>query len=192
VPVGDVPAHGGAEPASSVAIRESIRRTVERREAARLAAGRMLADEAQVGAAVRDQRERLAAADRDIDAAIAAADGAADAAAEEARRDAGGQSGGAGADAFAAAAAHPYRQTADALRGQKQVLAAATAQLDRIAETSGGRIAQSRTLMQANLAVLDTALREQLKLLLAVERAERARMIARARQLQRRQSEPPR
>jgi hypothetical protein len=46
--------------------------------------------------------------------------------------------------------------------------------------------------MQANLAVLDTALREQLKLLLAVERAERARMIARARQLQRRQSEPPR
>lgn len=143
---------------------------------------------AQVRAALREQRSRLGEAAEQVADAIRTAEHAA----AEARADALGEARRAGlpedrAVALAAASALPFERTAAGLRSQADVLEQAARQLADVTGAAAREIADGRALVRASLHSMDTALREQLTLLVELERAERARLIDRARQRQ-----PPR
>jgi methyl-accepting chemotaxis protein len=166
----------------TAAIRAAILRIAERREQARLSAGRTFAGAEQVRAAMRDQRRRL----HEAAAEIADARATAERAAREARSDAtlAARTGGADPETVrhvADAAAEPYERTMAGFDAQRAVVERAGDQLDALSGSATEEMARTRQLLDAAIRTLDDALREQLRLLLQFERAERARLAAAAR-----------
>jgi hypothetical protein len=170
---------------SSAAIRESIRRIADQRERARIDVGRALVNYAGVEHAIAAQRAHLAASRADIEDAIAAATAAGERAGAEAlaaARQAGLDE--AQAQAAARAAAAPYEHASTGLQRQRDVIDGTAGQLEAAAEAAAGEISRGRALLVASAASLDATLKEQVALLVRLERAERARAIARARRPQ--------
>lgn len=169
--------------AATAAIRQAIRRIAEQRERVRAEAGRALVSYEQVRHAVTTQRAHLRAAREEIDDAIAGAVAAGDRAGSEAfaaaRRDGLDEE---QAQASARAAAAPYEHASTGLRRQRDAIDQAAEQLAAAARAAAGEISQGRALIGASAASLDAALRDEVALLVRLERAERARVIARARQ----------
>lgn len=164
-------------------IRAAIMRIAERREQARRSAGRTLAGAEQVRAALRDQQQRLREAAAEIERARATADHAA----REARADAAerARADGAAEDVVqhaADAAAEPFERTIAGFDAQRAVVDRAGEQLDALRDAAADEMARTKQLLDAAIRSLDDALREQLRLLLQFERAERARLAAAARQ----------
>jgi hypothetical protein len=166
----------------TAAIRDAIRRIAEQRERMRIDAGRAIVTVEQVNHAVRTQRSQLRSARAEIEDAVASAQAAGERARAEAIETA--QRSGASevdAAALATAAAAPYEQTSRGLLRQREVIDLAAAQLEDAAAAAGEQAGRTRALLEASLRSLDTALREEVALLVQFERAERARMVARAR-----------
>lgn len=164
------------------AIRDAIRRIVAQRDRVRTEARRALVSYEQVRHAVAAQRLHLQTARTEIDTAIARAV----AAATQARADAlaaarSADLDDARAEAAADAAAAPFEQATGGLQHQRDAIDQAAAQLEAAAAEAAGEITQGRALIAAGAASLDAALREEVALLVRLERAERARVIARAR-----------
>ena len=167
------------------AIREAIRRMVEQRERVRIDAGRAFVNYAGVEHAIDAQRGHLAAARVDIEEALAAARAAGERAGAEAlaaARHAGLDEEQAQAAAHTAAA--PYQHASAGLQHQGDVIDGTAEQLEAAAAAAAGEITRARALLAASAASLDAALKEQVALLGRLERAERARVIARARRSQ--------
>lgn len=163
---------------SSAAIRRAIIRLAEQREQAAADAGRAVVTQAELIRAVRDQRAYLSRVVGEIDAAIALASDAAARARSEAVS---ASLDGADVERLGDAAAAPYAQTGAALRRQRDVVSATAAQLERLDAVSAEQIARTRELLRESVRSLDDAIREQLRLLVELERIERARLVAAAR-----------
>lgn len=140
----------------------------------------------QVRHAVAAQRAHLRAALSEIDERIAAAQLAADRARVDAlaaaRREGLAEP---AAEAAGQTAAAPFEQARGGLQHQRAAIEQAASQLETAAGAAAGEIAQGRALIAASAASLDSALREEVALLARLERAERARLIAQARQQRR-------
>lgn len=151
-------------------IRQTITWIDGQRRAATARAGAALVSQAQVERALREQLLALAQARVEITEALAAADRAAtDALAEE-----------------GTGAAAPYQQTGAGLRCALDAVAASTVQLNGLHEVSRANIGRAREVLIVARRSLDAALRTQLGLLVALERAHRQRLIEQARR------QPPR
>lgn len=144
------------------AIRQAIVTITSARETALRNAATALVNQAQVRHALAVQQAGLSAARAEVDAAIAAAQRVA----ESVRRDDGEE------------AAAPYLRHVEGLRSQLQVIDLATAQLGELSEVSGEHVSRARSVLDTSRRSLDAALREQLRLLVAVERLDRARAVA--------------
>lgn len=158
------------DPDPTAAIRASIQTITTARDAASRNAAAALVNQAQVGRALTLQRGELVRSLADVDEAVAAAQGVAD----DARTTDG------------AAAAAPYEQHVAGLRTQRDVLAIALEQVDGLSSVSGEHVERARELLGSSRRDLDAALHEQLRLLVAVERLDRARAVAAARRTGRR------
>lgn len=155
--------HPDDDPAA--AIRASIAAITSARESATRNAAGALVNEAQVRQALGRQRDELIRSVAEVETAIAAAQRiATDALTND------------GADAAA-----PYELQVNGLQTQRDVLALALEQIDGLSEVSGEHVEQGRRLLVRGRHDLDAALREQLVLLAAVERLDRARLVAAAR-----------
>lgn len=147
------------------AVRRAITAITAARETATRNAAAALVNQAQAGRAISLQRAELARAVADVDTAVAAAERVA-------------------ADALETdgpEAAAPYQLHVSGLQSQRDVLGAALRQVDQLRDASGEQVGRARELLVRSRAELDAALREQLRLLIAIERLERARLIAAAR-----------
>lgn len=172
------PGTASADGGSTAAIRRAIIRLTEQREQAVADAGRALVTHAELSQAVRNQHAYLARVTREIDAALDLAAHAA----ERARTDAvAAAAGDADAERLGTAAAAPYERTCAALRRQGDVVAATAVQLESLDAISAEQIARTRELLRESVRSLDGAIREQLRLLVELERIERARLVAAAR-----------
>jgi len=172
---------GGRDADPTGPIRASIRRITAQRDQARAAAGRALVTSEQVQAALREQAGRLRAAAEEIAEAVRTADRAA----AGARADAAADARGAGLpedriDAAAAAAGLPFERTRAGLQAQADVIEQALGQLAEMTGTVVQQVADGRALVAASLQSMDAALRAQVALLVELERAERQRLIERA------------
>lgn len=127
-------------------------------------AGSAYAGVARVEQELQLQRRALARAGEQIRLAVTAAE----LAAESARADGG------------AAAAAPYRLTAEGLRAQLDVVAASGAQLDGLESGAQQNIERTRALLRENRLRLGAALHEQVALLARLEDLERKRLVAEA------------
>lgn len=146
-------------------IRQTIAWIDGQRRAATANAGAALVSQAQVEHALREQLIVLSRARVEISDALSAANRAAtDALAEQ-----------------GAVAAAPYEQTGAGLRSALDVVAASTAQLNALHEVSRTNIGQAREVLIGARRSLDAALREQLALLLALERTQRQRLVQQSR-----------
>lgn len=148
-----------------VAIRRAISAITAARETATRNAAAALVNQAQIGRALAVQRADLSQAMTDVDTAVAAAQRVA----ADARETDGAE------------AAAPYELHVSGLRSQRDVLGAAVEQVDQLRDVSGEHVERARQLLTSSRRELDAALREQLRLLIAVERLDRARLIAAAR-----------
>ncbi|MBE7187140.1 hypothetical protein [Jatrophihabitans endophyticus] len=149
----------------AAAIRSAITSITTARDTATRNAAAALVNQGQVGRALALQRAELTRSLADVDAAVAAAQRVAD----DARTTDG------------AAAAAPYEQHVEGLHTQRDVLALALEQIDGLSDAAGAQVARARDLLVTSRRDLDAALHEQLRLLIAVERLERARAVEAAR-----------
>lgn len=156
---------GHGEPDPFDRIRQTIAAIGDQRSAAAANTGAALVNQAQVERALRDQMAQLVRVREQITDALATAERAA---------------AGARADDGELAAA-PYEQTADGLRSALDVVGASFAQLDGLHDVSQTNIQQARELVAAARRTLDTALRDQVKLLLRLERVHREHLLEQAR-----------
>ena len=74
-----------------------------------------------------------------------------------------------------------YELTGAGLQRQREALAATAAELEHVDAATSDQIARARELVRASLRSLDETLREELKLLVALERVQRDRAVAAAR-----------
>lgn len=154
---------GDDDPAA--AIRGAIHALTAARDTARRNAAAALVNQTHVARALALQRAELVRSLADVDSAVSAAHRVAD-------------------DACATdgpEAAAPYQQHVAGLRTQRDVLAVALEQIDGLSEVSDEHVSQARRLLVTSRHDLDAALHEQLRLLVALERLDRARAIAAAR-----------
>lgn len=156
----------------SVAIRAAVRAITAARDTATRNAATALVNQSHVGRALALQRAELVRSLADVDAAVAAAQRVAD----DVRS----------TDGPSAAAL--YEQHVAGLHTQRDVLAVALQQVDGLTDAADVQVARARELLLSSRHDLDSALHEQLRLLIAVERLERARAVAAAR---RRQADGP-
>ena len=124
--------------------------------------GVAVVDAATLDRALRDERQLLDAAAKQIADARAVAQRAAD---------------GAAADGGEAAAA-PYRLAVEGFAAQQRVVEAAGAQLQQLGKGAAQNVARTKQLLRGSAASLDGALRAELDLLTRIERLDRERTIA--------------
>ncbi len=149
----------------AAAVRRVIVRLTEQREAAMRGAAGAIVNQSHVNRALLEQRARLELARTDVQISVDAAQQVADVALA---RD-------------GAVAANPYLVHVDGLRRQAEVLDVAADQITGMQSTSDGQTQRARQLLREATATLDGAVREQLRLLIAIERLERQRAILAAR-----------
>jgi hypothetical protein len=154
----------GREPDSGARDRliDAISRIRRDQRAVEISLGAAVVDAATLDRALRDQRQLLAAAVKQIAEARAVAQRAADSAAAD-----GGE-----------VAAAPYRLAADGFAAQQQVVEVSGAQLQRLGSGAAENVAQTQRLLRESAASLDSALRAEVDLLARIERLDRERAIA--------------
>lgn len=143
-------------------IRAAIVRIDDQRRRAVHNAGALIVDQAEAERAVRQLRADLVRAGDEIRAAAELAR----AAAEEALADGG------------AVAAAPYQQAAGGFDSQFAVVERSLAHIDRTGQDTAANVERARELLRRNRASLDDAMREQVQLLVRIERAQREQVIA--------------
>ena len=146
-------------------IRGAIVDLIARRDEAATAASAALLGQVEVQAALRDQHHRLQLATVQLDHALTLARRVAD---ETARVD-------------GELEAMPFRTNVDGLQVQRDVITAALGQLDALQDASRSHVGAAREVLACSRATFDEALREQLRLLVGLERLERARVVLAAR-----------
>lgn len=146
-------------------IRGAIVDLIARRDDAASAASAALLGQVEVQAALLDQHHRLQLATVQLDRALALARRVAD---ETARAD-------------GELEALPFRGNVDGLQVQRDVIVAALDQLDALQNASRSHVGAARELLTRSRATFDEALREQLRLLVSLERLERTRVLVAAR-----------
>ncbi|WP_375485494.1 hypothetical protein [uncultured Jatrophihabitans sp.] len=146
-------------------IRGAIVDLVERRDEAATAASSALLGQAEVQQAIREQHRRLVRARAQLDEALVLARRVA----EETARDDG------------EVEAIPFRSNVDGLQVQRDVVGSALDQLDDLQDVSSSHVGAAREVLVRSRATFDLALREQLRLLVALERLERSRTLLAAR-----------
>lgn len=152
-----------------MAIRAAITAITSARDTAARNAATALVNQRHVGRALALQRAELVRSLADVDTAVVAAQRvAADARSSD------------GAEAAA-----PYEQHVAGLLTQREVLGLALEQIDGLTGVTDEHVARARQLLVDSRRDLDAALHEQLRLLIAVERLDRAREIASARERRR-------
>lgn len=149
----------------AVAIRAAIRAITSARDTAARNAAAALVNQSHVGRALALQRADLVRSLSEVDGAVTAAQRVA--------------AGALVTDGPVAAA--PYEQHVAGLHAQRDVLAQVLSQIDNLTDVSGEQIARARELLISSRRDLDAALHEQLRLLVAVERLDRARAVEAAR-----------
>ncbi|WP_375503319.1 hypothetical protein [uncultured Jatrophihabitans sp.] len=146
-------------------IRAAIVDLTERRDEAATATSAALLGQVEVQHALRDQHRRLQLALTQLDHALTLARRVA----EDTARDEG------------ELAALPFRGNVEGLGVQRDVVVAAIAQLDQLQDASRSHVGAARDVLGRSRAAFDLALREQLRLLVALERLERSRVLFAAR-----------
>jgi hypothetical protein len=142
-----------------------IARIAAQREAATYSAATAIVNTGQVQQALALQRAQLETARSELAGAVELARRVAD--------DVLAQDG--------AVAAIAYQLNVEGLQSQDSVLEAAVRQIDGLTEATAGQVDTARTLLRSATRSLDEALREQLRLLIAVERLEYQRVVLEAR-----------
>lgn len=164
---------GHAESATTVpAAHDAILHTIEQQRATQRRLGTTFVRRADLGRALRDQRQLLDQAHAQIEGAIDAAQRAA----AEARE--------------AGDSPALYEQAAQGLGAQLAVVDASRAQLSRVGEQALQNVTRAQQMLAETGAALDTALRAQVSLLARLERLQRQRAIADA-TLRARGGQPP-
>ena len=153
-----------AEP-SADRIRAAIVELADRRDDAAAAASTALLGQVEVQHALHDQHRRLRVALEQLDDAVTLASRVA---ADIARED-------------GEPAALPYRGNVEGLQVQRDVIVSAIGQLEDLRDVSQSHVGAAREVLARSRAVFDEALREQLRLLVALERLDRTRVLLAAR-----------